>query len=117
MKPVISLFWSQIDVDKPNTVYIQARFPGGATVAQLCLDVEDSAGWIRAVYVQEAYQGRGLGSLLLGRAFAVCRALHFESVGLTVHHENRKARTLYQRLGFMRFLDGHENYQQYIKPL
>jgi len=117
MKPIISLFWSQIDVAEPNICYIQARYPGGTTVAQLRLDVDDEAGWIAGIYVQPSSQGKGLGSLLLEYAFAVCRQRGFALVGLSVHHENVRAQQLYKRLGFITYLQGYENCQQYIKVL
>lgn len=116
MKPKISLFWSQIDVEKPNCVYIQARYEG-PVVAQLRLDVNDGAGWIGALYIQEACRGKGLGSLLVQRACSICKNLKFESVGLTVHEDNEKARKLYRHLGFVAFTSGYDKYQQFIKLL
>lgn len=117
MKPILSVFWSQIDVAEPNICYIQARYGSGSPVAQLRLDVDDEAGWIGGIYVQPSYQGRGLGSLLLQYAFAICRQRGFACVGLSVSHENVRAQQLYKRLGFITYLQGHEGCQQYIKVL
>lgn len=116
MKPHISLFWSQIDVDKPNTVYIQALY-NKKVAAQLRLSVDGKAGWIGALYVQPEYRNKGLGNLLLYRAFAICRAYGFQSVGLTVHDDNKQAQELYKKHGFIPYREGYEHYQEYVKQL
>lgn len=116
-RPIISLFWSQIDTEQPNAVYVQARYRDGGTVAQLRLEVSDKAGWIGSLFVGPGYRKRGLASLLLGRAFGICRQMGFESVGLTVAHKNDDAKRLYKKMGFVGFTDGYEGYQQLVKPL
>lgn len=117
MKPTISLFWSQIDCEKPNVCYVQARYGGGPIVAQLHLSVDEQAGWIGSLFVQEHARKKGLASLLIERACAISRAYKFESVGLSVHKDNKAAKSLYRKLGFVGFMDGHEGYQQLIKIL
>jgi ribosomal protein S18 acetylase RimI-like enzyme len=117
MKPTISLFWSQIDCDKPNAVYIQARYGSGRVIAQLKIDIHESAAWIASIYIQPEYRNRGLGSLLIGRAFSVCKRMNLESVGLTVRKENESAERLYRRLGFVSHVDGYEGYNQLVKTI
>jgi GNAT superfamily N-acetyltransferase len=117
MKPLITLLWSQIDCEKPNAVYIHARFKSGGVAAQLRLEVSEKAGWVGALFVEENHRKKGLASLLLYRAFAICKRLGFETIGLVVHNDNQDARRLYRKLGFVGFTDGHEGYQQFIKVL
>jgi ribosomal protein S18 acetylase RimI-like enzyme len=116
-KPIISLFWSQIDAEKPNAVYIHARYQSGGVVGQLRLETNDKAGWIGSLFVNPEHRGKGLATLLINYAFAICRRFEFESVGLNVKHENTNAQRLYKSLGFVGFTDSYDGYQQYVKVL
>jgi len=58
--------------------------------------------WIPEIFVVAAFQGRGLGSLLLGHAMRTCSHSGHRRVGLTVS-EGNPARNLYERFGFRPF--------------
>ncbi len=62
--------------------------------------ISGSGGMIPQIAIHPAYQGRGLGGLLMGRALDQFRALGMRTVGLTVTKKNRRAFEWYQRLGF-----------------
>lgn len=55
---------------------------------------------IPQVSVRRAYQGRGLGTLLLKRCFRIAAAEGLDSVSLSVSEVNARAYNLYRRLGF-----------------
>ncbi len=55
---------------------------------------------IPQISVRRAYQGRGLGSLMLKRCFRIAAATQLDSVSLSVSESNSRACQLYRRLGF-----------------
>ncbi|WP_400190675.1 GNAT family N-acetyltransferase [Hymenobacter sp. B81] len=100
-------------VDADTTIYLLAHGPNGVR-GVLRIDPD---GYILSVFVEEAARGQGLGSALLDQAFAVLRELGKRTVGLSVHQDNHGARRLYERLGFMPYMPGHEGYTQFVKVL
>jgi GNAT superfamily N-acetyltransferase len=66
--------------------------------------------WLRHLYVAPAWQGRGIGRALLARAMADHRAME-AGLSLWVFAENRRARALYGRVGFVEveWTDGSRN--------
>ena len=54
------------------------------------------------VWVAPAYQSRGLATLTLLHAFALCRMNGIGRLMLKVHPENAAAMRLYEKMGFMR---------------
>lgn len=81
------------------------------------VDKEGSPGWIGPLFVAEGNRGHGLGTKLLEQAFEVARRFGFKTVGLSVKRTNEGARRLYDRLGFLPYLTGHEGYDQLVKVL
>lgn len=100
-------------VDGDTTVYFLANGLAG-TIGLLRLDPD---GFIRSVFVAEERRGCRVGTLLLEAACEWCRRNNRESVGLSVADNNPRARQLYRRLGFIKYVAGLEGYTQFIKPL
>ena len=107
----------QIDTDKPTAIYVFAHNKGLQPVGMLRLEINEPAGWIGALFVEEPYRGKGVGKQLLNRAFDLCREMGKTMVALTVADKNEGAQRLYKSLGFAPFMAGHEGYMQYIKTL
>lgn len=108
-----------VDSDEVNVVYIYAHQAASQPVAMLRLDVDktSSPGWIGPLFVAEGQRGLGLGTALLERAFEVAQRFGLKTVGLSVKRTNEGARRLYDRLGFVPYLTGHEGHDQLIKLL
>lgn len=58
------------------------------------------ASELRRLYVLSTYQGRGIGSALIGRALQDPRVLQTSTIYLTTWESNYDAQALYQRNGF-----------------
>ncbi len=94
------------DVEAGAKLWLVAEvngFPAGHL--KINLRVEDPLrgnprGYIFALRVFEPFQGLGLGTALIGAAENVLRARGFRYVSIAVGKENRRARRLYQRLGY-----------------
>ena len=56
---------------------------------------------VKRLYVDEAWQGRGLGSRLLSSAIEASEAVGAEIIWIGVWHDNANARRLYERFGFV----------------
>jgi mycothiol synthase len=75
------------------------------TIAAICLceprkDDDENYGWISTLAVRRAYRQRGLGTLLLQRAFATLHAMGKKSVALGVDASSiTNAVRLYERAG------------------
>lgn len=61
---------------------------------------EDNSYYISGVAVYPAYQGQGLGQLLMSRANMDCVREGLERISLLVFEQNLGAKALYDRLGF-----------------
>lgn len=77
----------------------------------------DPAGFILSVFVHEDSRGWGIGAKLIERACALCAERGCESIGLSVADNNPRARQLYRRLGFIKYVEGHEGHTQFVRPL
>ncbi|MBI1746046.1 MAG: GNAT family N-acetyltransferase [Acidobacteria bacterium] len=58
---------------------------------------------IAQISVLPGYQGLGLGSLLMDRAFTALKELGYSQVCLSVSEQNQRAYTWYQQIGFQRY--------------
>ncbi|WP_324671046.1 GNAT family N-acetyltransferase [Hymenobacter sp. GOD-10R] len=100
-------------VDADTTIYL---FSHGSTGVEGILRI-DIDGYIMSLFVQEEARGKGIGTELMQTAFAVLREIGKSTVGLSVHHDNHRARALYERLGFLPYMPGHDGYTQFVKVL
>jgi mycothiol synthase len=79
-----------------------------AGVMQAADASETATGWVRELGVLPEYRGRGLGRLLLDRAFAVFRDHGYRTAELGVDLENRSgAYRLYESVGMTRVFESH----------
>lgn len=62
---------------------------------------------IERIYIEEAYQGRGLGTMLLNKAKEIARESNITYLWLGVWEKNPRAIKMYERNGFKLFSD-HE---------
>jgi ribosomal-protein-alanine N-acetyltransferase len=74
----------------------------GTPVGLAQLAVRQGIGWIEAIAIAPAYQGRGLGRLLVGSCVDQLRARQAQTVRLLVFQSNELALRLYRRVGFGR---------------
>ena len=72
-----------------------ASLVGYAHLVQQTPDVQ-----LKRLYVDAAYQGRGLAALLLSKAFEDCRQKGCSRIWLTVWAENHRAISFYRKSGF-----------------
>lgn len=107
------------DIDGIKMTYIFATVPGVALPQGILrLDHHDEpAGYVSSLFVSECVRGNGVGSRLLEKAFEVCREEGKQTIGLSVSNANEGARKLYERLGFLVYLKGHDGYTQLVKAL
>lgn len=76
--------------------------------------LDPTVGEVLAIYVEQAYQGRGAGRALMDRAVAALRAQGLETVRLWVLEENAPARRFYERYGYV--ADGVRHYFRVTEP-
>lgn len=62
--------------------------------------ISSRAGMIPQISILPAYQGLGIGNVLMHRALSYFASIGFLTVGLTVTKKNRRAFEWYQRVGF-----------------
>lgn len=99
-------------INEDSTVYLSHH---GVTLnGMLRLD---PAGFILSVFVAEDCRGLGIGSTLIERAVEICKERGAETIGLWVADDNARAQQLYRRLGFLKYITGHEGHTQFVKPL
>jgi ribosomal protein S18 acetylase RimI-like enzyme len=108
---VIQEFTQTVEGD--ITVYLIANGPAGA-IGMLRLSPD---GFIKSLFVKEEYRQGGIGTQLMEAALVWCCNNKLESVGLWVSDSNLLAQKLYRRLGFLKYVGGHEGYTQYVRPL
>jgi len=81
--------------------YLVACAPSGLPVGKAGIEYSDDAGTIVQVAVHPAVQSCGVGTLLIAEAEARIRARGVAYAELAVEHTNPRARTLYERLGYV----------------
>ncbi|TGE22815.1 GNAT family N-acetyltransferase [Hymenobacter metallicola] len=112
--------WSELlsEIDSSKMLYLFAHAPSQlAPVAMLRLDMTEPAGWISSLWVHPEHRKRGLASSLISRAVVNCKERSLQTIGLTVHNDNADARKLYERRGFLQYINSHEGYTQLVKVL
>lgn len=107
----------QIDTDKPTAIYVLAHEVGPAPIGMLRLEINEPAGWVGMLFVEEAFRSKGIGKALMQRAEAICREMGKGFIALTVSDKNEGAQRLYRLLGYAPYMAGHEGYMQYIKTI
>ncbi|MDO9527013.1 MAG: GNAT family N-acetyltransferase [Gemmobacter sp.] len=86
-----------------NLTRVYGRLGGlwrSALLRQLGDDLGDDQFVIEGVVVHPDWRGRGLGSAMIAELAAHARASGYDCVRLEVSDDNRRAKALYQRLGF-----------------
>lgn len=86
--------------ERPHPELLGLGWAGDEPVAAYCLQLQDGEGWIEALAVAPAGQGRGYGRALLAHAIATLRAHGATAVKLQVASTNEPAVGLYRRAGF-----------------
>jgi GNAT superfamily N-acetyltransferase len=116
----ISEWANRIDSPVPNILYVHAHHVSTiAPVGILRLEVDPNGnpGWISSIFIDEDMRRKGLAKALLERAFEAARRCELKTVGLSVSRTNYGARQLYDSLGFLPYLTGHDGFDQMIKVL
>ena len=117
---VITELTMKIDSDAAGAVYLFAQLSSSVEpLGMLCMEIDKqgSPGWIGPLFITEGNRSHGVGTKLLEHAFEIARRFGLKTVGLTVKRTNEGARRLYDRLGFLPYLSGHEGYDQLVKVL
>jgi ribosomal protein S18 acetylase RimI-like enzyme len=74
---------------------------GGELAGYVALRTEGDAVIAEQVFVVPGYEGRGVGHKLLAHAEGYAIASHARILGIVVEPDNWRARSFYQRLGFV----------------
>lgn len=94
--------WAEEQTTSPSydpTLWLLARV-GGEPVGALTANVWGDRGWVNEIGVLPPNRGRGIGSALLRRSFAIFARRGFQSAFLNVDAENPTGATvLYERVG------------------
>lgn len=94
-------------LDREGTLVLIAERPDGERVGLLWFGVQRSPltgeeeAWIYNVSVVPEHHGQGLGTMMIRRAESIARQRGFRTLGLMVAEHNHRARSLYERLGFL----------------
>lgn len=106
------LSWSEKRLARRNDTFFGAfdvEGEPGALVGAVCLRLHEGrkirhVAELKALVVDPARQGRGIGGALIDHLLAHARALgHVRSITLTLIDGNVRAQRLYERFGFTRF--------------
>jgi ribosomal-protein-alanine N-acetyltransferase len=111
----VEMFWSEL-ADVPDSRYyvvadeIAEMQPGKSAphrvvgyaglMTQPAEQPDATEGWIQNIAVTASYQGRGLGTVLLGDLLQEARRRNCAEVWLEVRTDNDSAQRLYRRHGF-----------------
>ncbi|RZJ86708.1 MAG: GNAT family N-acetyltransferase [Hymenobacter sp.] len=107
-----------ITPDRTDVHLLAVREDGElAGIAVVALGKDENSGWLSSVFVQPDHRGHGFGRQLVERATAVCRADSRGFISMNVKKDNEAAKRLYASLGFLPFMDGPEDYTQWLKAL
>jgi ribosomal protein S18 acetylase RimI-like enzyme len=101
------------DYDPAGT---QIVVESGRDVGWLLVDEDPAEFQLREIYVGPDYQGRGIGSLLIGRLLSQA-ALQSKPVKLQVLKVNLRARRLYEGLGFRVIEESDKHYIMRADPI
>ncbi|MFX1492887.1 MAG: GNAT family N-acetyltransferase [Promethearchaeota archaeon] len=83
-----------IDEDKDDEVI-------GMIVAELRIDpFGTSEGYIKQVFLQEEYRGKGIGELLIKKAIEHLKKIKVEKVKVNIKEKAKVAATLYSKMHF-----------------
>ena len=74
---------------------------GDRPVATCVSFLREDVAWLAAVYVSPSYRGNGLLGELVERCAGWAREQGSSALRLEVHEDNGRARTAYERLGFL----------------
>ncbi len=91
-----TIFRDCLQVGYPAWLYVEGGEVGGYVI----LSVGAGEGHLLNLCVHPDWQGRGVGSLLLGAMIRMARVLRLRSLFLEVRESNRPAQRLYRRFGF-----------------
>ena len=88
----------------PDVIFlvVEAR-DSGAIAATVCVDVRDGRGHFALLSVDPAFQGQGLGRLLVRAVEDHCRTAGCESLDLDVVNLREELPAFYTALGFVPF--------------
>lgn len=87
-------------VDRPNLELLVLEHAAEGVIGYAVLWCIMDQGELANVAVTPKHRGRGLGVFLLSRVLEIARERGIETVFLEVRVSNRRAVTLYERLGF-----------------
>jgi acetyltransferase len=95
--------WTDIDSAREIAVIAVVSADGVVQqvgVARCAVDTEDAIRWDFAVVVADAWQGKGLGEVLLGRLMELAAKAGVAALSSVTLSENRAMLSLARRLGF-----------------
>lgn len=83
-----------VDEDKENLVV-------GMIIAELRIDpFGSSEGYIKQVFLKEAYRGMGIGELLVRKAIEHLKKIKVEKIKVNIKEEAKEAAHLYSKMKF-----------------
>ena len=97
-------FWRRM-TQSSNTVFYVAEASDGQVVGMVWLSVQQRIsgakfGWVYDLTVDAKFRRKGIGRMLLRRAYDHFKACGISSIGLMVLLDNHSARELYENEGF-----------------
>ena len=96
---IFALLGDETDETTPWQATPSERYVGTLTL----IGVESTtrlSGYIEHVVVDEAYEGRGIGGLLVAKALVVAESKNASRVDLTSNASKEAAQRLYEKMGF-----------------
>jgi len=94
-------------VFKPRSSYLTLDPTGTVCAVLITSDIRSDSGMVPQISVSRKFQGQGLGSSLLRLYFKEARERGLERITLSVSESNRRAGSLYDRMGFHKHKDFH----------
>lgn len=86
-------------------------------ISYYCNDSIMKNGYISMLVVRGAFQGKGLGTLLMNSAINNCRCNGMERIRLEVDRANETAIGFYQKIGFMKEGNASEHSDYYVMKI
>lgn len=95
----VETWWAEL-AGRPRRDYVVALAPDGSVAGYGGLDLAGDVADIMTIATAPAYQGRGIGRLLLAELVGRAGRSGAEALMLEVRSDNTAARALYDRNGF-----------------
>ena len=114
---VLGLSWEEFEAHYATRGEVCTLRRGGEVAGYCWIELRECELHLHAIMVLPAQRGRGIGSAALRRLEAEFRD-HADVIELGVSHDNPRARSLYERVGFVVVTTLHDvGYDIMRKPL